>query len=80
MRAPVRGNYRGYDIVSMPLPSSGGTVLVEILNILEGFPLDDMKQGSADIAARDGRGDEARLCGPRALSRRSRLCRRADHG
>jgi len=47
IRAPVRGTYRGYDIVSMPLPSSGGTVLVEILNILEGFPLAEMKQGSA---------------------------------
>ena len=47
IRAPVRGTYRGYDIVSMPLPSSGGTVLVEILNILEGFPLADMKQGSS---------------------------------
>ena len=47
IRAPVRGSYRGYDIVSMPLPSSGGVVLVEMLNILEGFPLGGMKQGSA---------------------------------
>jgi gamma-glutamyltranspeptidase / glutathione hydrolase len=47
LRAPVRGTYRGYDIISMPLPSSGGTVLLETLNILEGFPLGDMKQGSA---------------------------------
>jgi gamma-glutamyltranspeptidase / glutathione hydrolase len=47
VRTPVRGNYRGYDIVSMPLPSSGGTVLLETLNILEGFPMSDMKQGSA---------------------------------
>jgi gamma-glutamyltranspeptidase / glutathione hydrolase len=47
LRAPVRGNYRGYDIVSMPLPSSGGTVLLETLNILEGFPISDMKQGAA---------------------------------
>ncbi|MGA8900938.1 MAG: gamma-glutamyltransferase [Bradyrhizobium sp.] len=47
IRAPVRGTYRGYDIVSMPLPSSGGIGLVETLNILEGFPLSDMKQGSA---------------------------------
>ena len=47
LRAPVRGTYRGYDIVSMPLPSSGGTVLLETLNILEGFPLGEMKQGSA---------------------------------
>jgi gamma-glutamyltranspeptidase / glutathione hydrolase len=47
IRTPVRGNYRGYDIVSMPLPSSGGTVLLQSLNILEGFAMSDMKQGSA---------------------------------
>jgi gamma-glutamyltranspeptidase/glutathione hydrolase len=47
IRNPVRGSYRGYDIVSMPLPSSGGTVLLETLNILEGFPMADMRQGSA---------------------------------
>ena len=47
IRTPVRGSYRGYDIVSMPLSSSGGVVLLEMLNILEGFPLSDMKQGSA---------------------------------
>ena len=47
IRAPVRGTYRGYDIVSMPLPSSGGTVLLETLNILEGFRLSDLEQGSA---------------------------------
>ena len=47
IRPPVRGTYRGYDIVSMPLPSSGGTVLLETLNILEGFPLADLQQGSA---------------------------------
>jgi gamma-glutamyltranspeptidase/glutathione hydrolase len=46
IRAPVRGTYRGYDIVSMPQPSSGGVVLLETLNILEGFPMSDMKQGS----------------------------------
>ena len=43
----MRGSYRGYDIVSMPLPSSGGTVLLETLNILEGFPMAEMSQGSA---------------------------------
>jgi gamma-glutamyltranspeptidase/glutathione hydrolase len=47
VRVPVHGSYRGYDIVSMPLPSSGGVVLLETLNILEGFPMSDMKQGSA---------------------------------
>ncbi|HUD95960.1 MAG TPA: gamma-glutamyltransferase, partial [Woeseiaceae bacterium] len=38
-REPVRGTYRDYEIVSMPPPSSGGVVLVEMLNILEGFDL-----------------------------------------
>jgi gamma-glutamyltranspeptidase/glutathione hydrolase len=47
IRAPVRGSYRGYDIVSMPQPSSGGVVLLETLNILEGFAMGDMAQGAA---------------------------------
>jgi len=38
-RAPVRGTYRGYDIVSMAPPSSGGVALIEMLNILEGYDL-----------------------------------------
>ena len=46
IRAPIRGNYRGYDIISMPQPSSGGVGLVETLNILEGFPMREMKQGT----------------------------------
>ncbi|TYO62173.1 gamma-glutamyltransferase [Bradyrhizobium hipponense] len=46
IRAPVRGTYRGYDIISMPLPSSGGVVLAETLNIIEGFQLAELKQGS----------------------------------
>jgi gamma-glutamyltranspeptidase/glutathione hydrolase len=38
-REPVSGSYRGYTVVSMPPPSSGGAHIIEILNILEGFPL-----------------------------------------
>ena len=38
-RAPVRGTYRGFEIVSMPPPSSGGVELIEMLNILEGYDL-----------------------------------------
>ena len=38
-RTPLRGNYRGYEIISMPPPSSGGAVLIEMLNILEGYDL-----------------------------------------
>ena len=38
-RAPVRGSYRGYEVVSMAPPSSGGVGLIEMLNILEGYDL-----------------------------------------
>jgi gamma-glutamyltranspeptidase / glutathione hydrolase len=47
-RSPVRGTYRGYDIVSMPPPTAGGALLIEMLNILEGFPLGEMKTGSPE--------------------------------
>ncbi|WP_201544773.1 MULTISPECIES: gamma-glutamyltransferase [Psychrobacter] len=47
MREPVRGTYRGYEIASMPPPSSGGAHIVQILNILEGYPLKDYGQNSA---------------------------------
>ena len=47
-REPIRGTYRGYDILSMPPPSSGGVALVEMLNILEGFDLAGMGHNSAD--------------------------------
>jgi gamma-glutamyltranspeptidase / glutathione hydrolase len=46
-REPVRGTYRGYEVISSPPPSSGGTVLIESLNILEGFDLAKMGDRSA---------------------------------
>ncbi len=46
-REPVSGSYRGYEIVSMPPPSSGGIVLVQMLNILEGYDLKVMGHNSA---------------------------------
>ena len=46
-RQPIRGTYRGYDIISMPPPSSGGTALVEMLNILEGYNLKEIGHNSA---------------------------------
>jgi len=46
-REPIRGTYRGYEIISAPPPSSGGTVLVEALNILEGYDLAKMGDRSA---------------------------------
>lgn len=39
-RTPVRGSYRGWEVISMPPPSSGGTALVQMLNILERYDLD----------------------------------------
>jgi len=44
-RPVVRGTYRGYDIVSMPPPSSGGVHLIEMLNILEGYELAKLGRG-----------------------------------
>jgi gamma-glutamyltranspeptidase/glutathione hydrolase len=73
VRAPVRGSYRGYDVVSMPQPSSGGVVLLETLNILEGFPMREMKQGSAPSlhvmieAMKRGYADRARYLGDPAF-------------
>ena len=46
-REPIRGSYRGYEIVSMPPPSSGGVALVQMLNILEGFDLAEVGHNSA---------------------------------
>ncbi len=46
-REPIRGTYRGYEIVSMPPPSSGGVVMVQMLNILEGFDLKQIGHNSA---------------------------------
>jgi gamma-glutamyltranspeptidase/glutathione hydrolase len=46
-RSPVRGSYRGYEILSMPPPSSGGVALVTMLNVLEGFDLSGMGHNSA---------------------------------
>jgi gamma-glutamyltranspeptidase/glutathione hydrolase len=45
---PVSCNYRGYEIVSAPPPSSGGVVVCEILNVLEGYPLAKFGPGSAE--------------------------------
>ena len=47
VRAPVRGSYRGYDIVSMPPPSSGGVLLIQMLNVLEQFDIAGAGFGSA---------------------------------
>ncbi|HEX7721418.1 MAG TPA: gamma-glutamyltransferase [Pyrinomonadaceae bacterium] len=47
-RETLRGSYRGYEIISMPPPSSGGAVLLEMLNILEGYDLKKMDSASSE--------------------------------
>ena len=73
IRAPLRGSYRGYEIISMPQPSSGGVVLLEMLNILEGYPMHDIRRGSAASlhlmieAMKRGYADRARYLGDPAF-------------
>ena len=93
VRRPVRGTYRGYGIVSMPPSSSGGVVLIEMLNILEGYKLSEprtdaglrlhlmieaMKRGYADRATYLG--DPAVVSAPlaRLMSKRYAATQRAD--
>jgi len=47
LRQPVHGTYRGYDIYSMSPPSSGGVHVVQLLNILEGYPIAEYDHNSA---------------------------------
>jgi gamma-glutamyltranspeptidase/glutathione hydrolase len=47
-RTPVRGTYRGYEVISMPPASSGGVALIEMLNVLEGYDLPAMGFASAN--------------------------------
>jgi len=83
-RAAVRGRYRGYDIVSMPPSSSGGVLLVQMLNVLEGFPLaklgadspatlhlmiEAMKRAYADRAAYMGDPDQVTMPLERLMSK-----------
>lgn len=68
-RVPLRGSYRGWEIVSMPPPSSGGTALIEMLNIVEGYDIAASGFGSAltvhrmSEAMRRAYADRARLLG-----------------
>ena len=49
IREPLRGDYRGYEIVTMPPPSSGGVHVLQMLNVLSHFPVASMGAGSADV-------------------------------
>jgi gamma-glutamyltranspeptidase/glutathione hydrolase len=60
-RAPMRGTYRGYDIISMAPPSSGGVAMIEMLNILEGFDPESAGSHSDAAPALPNGSDAARL-------------------
>ncbi|MCU6432250.1 gamma-glutamyltransferase [Undibacterium sp. Jales W-56] len=46
-REPVKGHYRGYQVMSMPPPSSGGVHIIQMLNLLEHFPIKEQGSNSA---------------------------------
>ena len=71
IRTPVRGTYRGYELISMPPPSSGGVAMIEMLNILEQFDLPKLGDDVARRRCTRDRSDAARLSRSRALPRRS---------
>ncbi|WP_336014550.1 gamma-glutamyltransferase [Fusobacterium polymorphum] len=48
IRKPVKGTYRGYEIISSPSPSSGGAIVIEILNILENFNVNELDVNSPE--------------------------------
>jgi gamma-glutamyltranspeptidase/glutathione hydrolase len=73
-REPLRGSYRGYEVLAAPPPSSGGVVLLQALNVLEGYDLAGAGFGSADAvhltaeALRRAFADRARYLGDPAFN------------
>jgi gamma-glutamyltranspeptidase/glutathione hydrolase len=73
-RVPIKGTYRGYEVISMPPISSGGTALVQMLNVLEGYDLTASGFGSAQSihlvteAMRRGFADRAKYLGDPAFN------------
>ena len=63
---PISTNYRGYDVYEMP-PNTQGFVVLEMLNILEGFDIKAMGHNSPETAARAGRSEADRVRRPRRL-------------
>ena len=73
-RVPIRGKYHGFDLITAPPPSSGGIVLVEILNILSTYNLPKLgPDRSAAQGLHHHRSLPSRLHGSRRLPRRPRL-------
>jgi Gamma-glutamyltransferase len=73
-RTPMSGDYRGYQVYSMPAPSSGGIHIVQILNILENFDMQKYGFGSADAMQVMADAEEIRLRRPLGISWRPGFC------
>ena len=52
-REPLRGWFRGHEVISMPPPSSGGLVLLQVLSMLDGFPLDEERTRTRETRERE---------------------------
>jgi hypothetical protein len=66
---PICTTYRGWDVYELP-PNTQGIAALMMLNLMEQFPLGEYGFHSAPRAARDDRGEEARLCRHAAVRRR----------
>jgi len=73
---PLRGWFRGYEVIAMPPPSSGGVVMLQVLKILDGLPLDAERR---ETRARYGESDPPAATDPRASSAAVGLGARAVH-
>ncbi len=83
-RRPMRGTYRGYEIITVPPSSSGGTTLIETLNILESFTLDPKRDSAMNVhrmaeAMRRAFRDRAQYLGDPEVTPAPRLLYEKDH-
>ena len=72
-RTPIRGRYRGWEIVGPPPPAASGVHITQMLNILEGYDIAGLGFGTVDDHPSAGRGAEDRLRRPRRGQRRPGL-------
>ena len=69
LREPLTSWFRGHEVIGMGPPSSGGVVVLQVLEVLEGFPLDDERESTLDaietagVPVGDGSGLSANVCG-----------------
>ena len=84
IRVPTVGTYRGYTIKSMSPPSSGGLTMIQMMKMIERFPIGDASQGfgfgSVKTVERDGRRHADRVLRPRSLDGRCRQGASAGQG